>query len=401
MSARRAPFGLAALPLVAVFSAVLLVLTGCSTTGDDAGRDRTCVTDYDAAHDYFPQKVTVDYAKNFRIEYHANYAVLTVEQPFPGGRPESYALVRCGTPAPELTGPLAGAQVIDVPVRTVYSGSTTQLPWFTELGVLDTLTGAASTSMITSPEVRARVAAGKVTEYATGATINTERVMAAHPDVVLTDGTENAAYPALRRAGIPVVAVADWLESDPLAIAEWIKVLGVLTDTAGKADEVFAGIAARYNELAARTRGLPVTRILYGADFQGTWSVPGEASPSGRLIRDAGGDWPWSSSAGTSVQTSFEDVVARAGDAPLWLVADNQWTTIGDVTAVDPRYRRLAAVASGNVWNANLAMGPTGGNDFFESGSARPDLVLGDTVAILHPELLPDHTFVYYRKLAG
>ncbi len=386
--------------VAALGGAVLLALTGCTAAVDDPGRDRTCVTDYDAGRDYFPQKVTVDYAKNFRVDYHANYAVLTVEQPFPGGRPESYALVRCGTPAPELTGPLAGAQVIDVPVRTVYSGSTTQLPWFTELDVLDTLTGAASTSMISSPQVRARVDAGKVTEYATGATIDTERVMAARPDVVLTDGTENAAYPALRRAGIPVVAVADWLESDPLAIAEWIKVLGVLTDTAARADEVFDQIARRYTDLAARTRGLPVARILYGADFQGTWSVPGADSPSGRLIRDAGGDWPWSSAPGISVQTSFEDVVARAADAPIWLVADNQWTTIGDVTAVDPRYRSLAAVSSGQVWNANLAMGPTGGNDFYESGSARPDLVLADTVAILHPELLPGHTFVYYRKLS-
>ncbi|GAC58767.1 putative ABC transporter substrate-binding protein [Gordonia hirsuta DSM 44140 = NBRC 16056] len=385
--------------LIAALGATLLVLTGCTAVVDDAGRDRTCVTDYDAATDYFPDKVAVEYAKNFRLDYQRNHIVLTVEQPFPGGSPQSFALVRCGTPAPELTGTLSGAQVIDVPVRTVYSGSTTQLPWFTELGVLDSLTGAASTSMITNAAVRERVAAGKVAEYATGATIDAERVLGAKPDVLLTDGTENNAYATLRRSGIAVVPVADWLESDPLAIAEWIKVLGVLTDTSAKAQEVFDGIASRYTELAAKARGLPPVQILYGADFQGTWSVPGRDSPSGRLITDAGGTWPWHDSPGVSVQQNFEQVLSRAGELPIWLVADNQWKTIADVTGADPRYRSLAAVSTGQVWNANRSMGPDGGNDFYESGSARPDLVLADTVAILHPELLPDHEFVYYREL--
>lgn len=386
--------------LPALLGISALILTGCGGTSDDPGRPRTCVDDYSAGTDYFPDKATVDYAQNFTLDYHPNYVVLTVRQPFPGGGPESYALVRCGTPAPELTGDLAGAQTVELPAQTVYSGSTTQLPWFTELGVLDALTGAADTSMITDEQVRERVAEGKVTEYATGATVDTERVLSAHPDVVLTDGTENGAYPVLRRAGIPVVAVADWLESSPLAIAEWVKVLGVLTDTSAKAQEVFAGIAQRYNDLAAKARGAAVTDLLYGADFQGTWTVPGADSSSGRLITDAGGRWPWSDRAGNSVQLSFEEVVDRAGDQPIWLVSDNQWTSIADVLAVDPRYRNLKAVSSGQVWNANLAMGPSGGNDFFESGSARPDLVLADTVAILHPELLPDHEFVYYRRLA-
>jgi iron complex transport system substrate-binding protein len=30
----------------------------------------------------------------------------------------------------------------------------------------------------------------------------------------------------------------------------------------------------------------------------------------------------------------------------------------------------------------------------------RPDLILADLVAILHPDLLPDHEFVYYQHLA-
>jgi iron complex transport system substrate-binding protein len=40
-----------------------------------------------------------------------------------------------------------------------------------------------------------------------------------------------------------------------------------------------------------------------------------------------------------------------------------------------------------------------GANDFWESGAARPDLVLSDLIHVMHPELLPDHDLVYYRRL--
>ena len=387
--------------LFAGLSVLALLVAGCGTDDGSGttGLPRTCVSDYEQGKDYFPDKVTVDYATNFTLDFQSDYAVLTIKQPYPGGAPATYVVSACGTPEPELTGPLAGAQVIDGPVQKVFSGSTTQLPWFTELGVLDALTGVADGSLVSNDQVRARIDDGSVVQYGTGGNIDTERVLADKPDVLLTDGTQNDAYPAIERAGIPVIGVADYLETSPLGTAEWIKVLGVLTGRADQAQKVFAGIADRYNRLAQRTRDLPDVDILYGADFQGTWSVPGEQSVSGQVIRDAGGDWPWSDRPGSSVQTSWENILAEGAAMPIWLVADNAWTTIADVEKADPRYANLQAVSSGQVWNANLKMGPTGGNDFYESGTARPDLVLADTVAILHPELLPDHEFTYYRQL--
>ena len=40
-----------------------------------------------------------------------------------------------------------------------------------------------------------------------------------------------------------------------------------------------------------------------------------------------------------------------------------------------------------------------GGNDYYETAAADPDVVLADLIKILHPDLLPDHTLVYYRQL--
>ena len=44
-------------------------------------------------------------------------------------------------------------------------------------------------------------------------------------------------------------------------------------------------------------------------------------------------------------------------------------------------------------------MNGLGGNDYYESGIVRPDLVLEDFIRILHPEVLPDNDLFYYKNL--
>jgi len=44
-------------------------------------------------------------------------------------------------------------------------------------------------------------------------------------------------------------------------------------------------------------------------------------------------------------------------------------------------------------------MNDYGGNDYWETGSLRPDLVLADLIKILHPDLLPEHELVFRRRL--
>ncbi|MGX6508725.1 ABC transporter substrate-binding protein [Rhodococcus sp. SJ-2] len=382
--------------------AVGVVLTACSTATTAPEMDTTadgCITDFDATVDYFPDKSEIVDAENFSITYENSYQVLTVEEPFPGGSPESYVLVKCGAPAPELSAELADAQQITVPISSLYSGSTTHLPLVTELDVLDVLTGVSNGSMVSDTAVVDRIAAGDVTEYASGGTIDTEAVVVAAPDVVMTGGMDDPAYTQLREAGIGVVANAEWLESSPLGRAEWIKVMAALTGTQARAEEVYDGIRSDYLEVADKAAGAEPAPALLGGMSQGTWYMSSGGSYMGRLFSDAGATWPWQDVTSTgSLPLDFEAVIAESSDAPTWLVV-NSWTSIGDALADDERYGELAAVGTGQVWNANKALGPGGGNDYYERGVLRPDLVLSDLVAILHPELLPDHKFTFYQQL--
>ncbi|MFE7129651.1 ABC transporter substrate-binding protein [Streptomyces sp. NPDC057638] len=390
---------------LALLTALLLTLAACGSNSPgprDEAKDRVqgCAAPFSSGRDYFPDKSTVRHAKNFTIRYEKSYQVLTVKEPYPKGKPESYVLVRCGAPDPKLTGDLARAQRITVPVKSLYSGSTTQLSLLTESGSLGVLTGVASTKYVVSADVRQRIAAKKVAEYAPNGTINTEKVIAARPDAVMTAGMDDPQHAKLRRAGIGVVANAEWLEPTPLGRAEWIKAVAALTGTEKRAGKVFHDVERAYQRAAANAAtASPPTPVLLGTLYQGAWTLAAGGSYFGQMVTTAGGSYPWQGDGSTgSLRLSFETVYARAGSARTWLV-DQTWKSTADAVKADRRHARLAAVSSGEVWSNTKALGPDGGNDFYESGVLRPDLVLADLVAILHPELASDHRFVYYTQV--
>ncbi len=393
----------------AAFLATALALTACGGGSGTAPETRAraagegCIEDFDPAKDYFPVKSTVQHAENFTLRYEKSYQVLTVKEPFPKGKPESYVLVKCGAPKPKLSGELATAQQVTVPVKSLYSASTTHLPLLTETGTLDVLTGVASSANISSAQVLDRVKAGKVTEYAKDRTLSAETVIGAKPDVLMTQGTDDPQYPKLRAAGIAVVANAEWLEASPLGRAEWVKAMAALTGAEKRAGEVFDTVERDYRKVAEKgaqavERGKPV-EVLPGTMYQGTWYMPAGGSYAARLIKDAGGTYPWAGEAGTgNVQLNFEAVYAKGGAAPVW-IADQQWKTTADAVKADDRYAELKALSGGAVWTNTKALGPGGGNDYFERGVLRPDLVLADLFALLHPEQAEGHSFTFYTQV--
>jgi len=392
--------------LVAMGATLLITPVLLAACGDDesggqsaAAGDRGCVESYDPDTDYFPVKSTVEYATNFTITYEKNYQVLTVKQPYPDGDPESYVLVRCGTPAPELTGELADAQRIEVPITSLYSESTTHLPLLADLGRIDVLTGVADSTTVVNADVRRLIDEGKVVQYATAGQIDTERVVAGDPDVLMTGGMDVPEYATLRDAGIGVVANAEWLEDDPLGRAEWVKFMAALLGEEARATEVFDQIEADYQATAAKVpEGEPIP-VLLGSVFQGTWYMPTGNRYIGRLLADAGATYPWADVTGTeSLQLDFETVFTESGDARIWLT-DRDWATLADATAEDPRYGEFTAAREGEVWTYGVPSTPEGGIDYWERGVTRPDLILGDLVAILHPETSPDHEFAFYSRV--
>lgn len=361
-----------------------------------------CVDEYDAAVDYFPEKVSVEYA-SFEVEYFNNYKLVTVNDPWLGANQSyQYVLVQCGTPAPEAYSDLP---VIEIPVDSIISLSTTYLPQLETLGLLDRLVGIDSTLWTTTESVRERIAAGDVIEVGSGTTINVELVLDLEPGLIMAYSIgmpEYDTHPVLEEAGLPVVLNGDFVEQDPLGRTEWLKFMALFFNKDGEAQSQFAQIVEEYNEVAALAASVEEQPTAFlSSVYNGTWWMAGGESYMARLLEDAGADYLWAGT-GTvgSEPVAFETVLDVAVDADYWVNPDNSfWFTVEDVLASDERYAEFAALQSGNLYNNNAIVNENGGNAFYESGAANPHILLKDLVKIFHPDLLPEHELVYYRQV--
>jgi len=367
-----------------------------------ANLDGGCAESYDPSVDYFPQKLSVTFATGFEVEYHNNYKIVTVTNPWQGAQESfRYVLVQCGTPAPQE---VDGA-VIEVPVANIMAMSTTYLPTLDSLGMTDRLIGIDSYMWTTNKAVRARIEAGEVAEIGSGAGVNVELTLDLNPALVMTYGTGFSDYdthPVLLEAGIPVALNGDFVEQDPLGRAEWMKFIALFFNREADAAEEFDAIAAEYQRVAALTASVPERpTVLLSSVYNGTWYVAGGNSYTAKLLADAGAAYLWADEGDVgALPLDFESVYAVAADADFWLNPDNSfWFSIEDVIASDPRYADFECLESGQMFNNNANVNENGGNAYYEVGAAHPEMVLKDLVRILHPHLLPDHELVFFRQI--
>lgn len=331
---------------------------------------------------------------------------LTVSNAWEGAPDLTYALVPHGSPAP----PAADyAGVIPLPVRRIASLTTSALPHLADLGALDRLVAIDTVDYVYNRTVIDAVTAGRIAEVGTATEFDLERLLAQRPDLVIASayGPDDPTIARITAAGIPVLVYADWREETPLGRAEWIRVIGLLVEREATARELFQSREAAYRELANRVAAAvaPVgparqPTIMANAPWQGSWPVPAGESYVARLFADAGGAYLWADQPGTGSRfLDLEAALARAATADYWINLNVGWRSRGDVARLDPRLAAFGPYQSGNLYHHNRRVRPSGANDFWESGAARPDLVLRDLVTILHPEIVPGATLHYYRRL--
>lgn len=311
-----------------------------------------------------------------------------------------YRLVREGLSLPDTD--LKDIKVIRIPVKRVIALSTTYLSSIEVLGESDSLIGVSAFKHINSPTIIRRIETGAMVELGSGSSINVEKIVASNPDVVFATalGNGNEIHPVLDRFGVFAALSSAWLETSALGRAEWIKYYAAFYDKLEEAESFFDGIEHDYNALCERTslvKHRPT--VLCNAPWGGTWYVPGGNSYVARMIEDAGGNYLWRDNPMIgSAPLDYESVYSRGIEAEFW-INTMQFDTIESLCGSDERFLEFRSVVDGSVFNNTRRLNSQGGNDLWERGVVHPEEVLADLIAILHPELLPDHEQVYYRKL--
>jgi iron complex transport system substrate-binding protein len=315
-------------------------------------------------------------------------------------------LVQCGTDDPAIDGAIR----VEVPVRSVVSLTTTNLPHLDTLDAVDRLVGVGTGAFVSTPSVVERIEAGEAPDFAdaSGQT-DLERLVATDPDLLVVDAFGDAVLDDVTRfadAGVTTALNADFDEQTLLGRAEWLKVTALFLNAEAQANAAYDEIAAAYTETveaaasAAAEGGRP--RAFVNAPFEGTWFTPGGASFLANAIDDAGGDYVFADDDSSgSLSLDIETVLDRAGDADVWLQAGSVDGTIEDLLAQDPRFAEFDAVADDEVWANDAMTTPSGGNAVFELAYTRADLFLADLFAILHPEDGGDHELVFFGRVGG
>lgn len=342
-------------------------------------------------------------AGRFSIEHTDSCTILTINSPWQGaeGVQQSYCLVKRGR-GKEINFP--GAEIIEVPVKNIICMSSTHLAMISALGEQGSITGLSGLNYAYDKSVRERIDSGLISEVGYDSGINSELIINLSPDLIMMYGigSESAGYISrIAEIGFKIMYNADYLENDPLGKAEWIKVFGALYCREEKADSLFESIRAEYDSLKKIITAAELSdpSVLLGLPYRDTWFVSPGNSYVSNLISDAGGSYLWSDiRSDFSMPFSFEAVYIRSLEADFWLNAGSAGSK-AEIEALDPRLNDIPCWISGNIYNNTKRMSPGGGNDYWESGTMNPHLILKDIASILHPELFRDHELVYYRKI--
>lgn len=343
---------------------------------------------------------SINHASGLEIYRHEGYTVVKVTNPWPDAKEAfTYVMQKKGGIVPDS---LKSHTIIQVPLKTIVVTSTTHIPSLEILGEENTLVGFPDMDFISSEKTRARIEAGKVKEAGKNEQLNTEVLLDLNPDALVgfSISSHNKTMDNLQQSGMKVLYNGDWNEQSPLGKAEWIKFFGALYDKEAIADELFAQIEKDYNDaLALAKKATAKPTVLCGAIFQNQWYMPQGGSWGALFLKDAGVDYLWADSEGTgSLSLSLETVLDKAENADFW-IGPSQYTSLKEMTDANPHYAQFKSFKSKQVYSSANKKGKTGGLIYYELANNRPDLVLKDLIAILHPELLPGYQLQFFERL--
>ncbi len=343
--------------------------------------------------------VTLLYAKGFALSHAAHYTTVTVYNPWKTGEIyDTYYLVKNDT----VTVPTGGHK-IEIPLKSLMANSATHLGFLEMLGELDKITGVSSADYIYNPTVRQRIADGKIKKLGDAFNLDIENLLLLHPQAIMTTAynADDENSKRMKQTGLALIYNIEWQERSLLGRAEWIKFVAAFFDKEVLADSLFNEIEQQYTRIKDQTSHLSQhPSIFSGQDFRGTWSMPGGQSYTAQLFRDAGATYYYAGDSTTgSIEGNIEEALIRFSDADIWVGV--QVPSLRELEETNSKYKLFKAFREGNVYNYNKRMSPTGGNDYWESGVARPDLLLKDITKICHPDLLPDYEFTYMTRLVN
>ena len=353
-------------------------------------------------------------------EYNGKYAEVTIANPWKEGTLlHRYILVPKGEEGNKTVARLAmqrsaGARCVTDTVRTpvensaVFTSPHCQLLY--ELGCGQAIRGVCDLDYINIPDVKKRAASAgnhgsssAIVDCGSSMAPDIERIIALKPEAILVSPFENSGgYGKLDKLHIPLIEVADYMETSPLGRAEWMKFYGMLFEKSdakdskteissskagifqSKADSLFAKIEKEYLNLKAAAKKLPAgLSVLTERKTGSVWYVPGGQSTIGILLKDANARYIFSEDQHSgSLAMSPEQILAKAKNIDVWAFKYFGGKPLSQSQLLQEYagYKSLAAFGSSRIYQVDTSREP-----YFEITSFHPEVLLREFILLSHP----------------
>ncbi|KAG0028451.1 hypothetical protein BGZ81_004731 [Podila clonocystis] len=342
---------------------------------------------FDAAVDYFPNKIHVDNGALFSVRYEKNYKVVTNTAP---GQNVSYVLTQCGTPAPNASLFSNTTLFFNVPIKSAASIATTAVAYVEMLGRRSALKAVDTEGLVSSPCVQLGLDKGEIKGLEDkNLTLRAEQFGAV--DLVFsTSGSE----PGTTNK---TVVTSDVTDPGPLNRAEWLEFYATFFNLEESAQVLTASINNNYNCFKSAANAKDKKPVVAWAQFTAasqfnnnaaSWSF--SPAPYKRILTEDAGATFFNGTNKASFATAAEFAAAAT---TVDVLIDE--TFIGDSwTAFLQNYNLtessdLKFIKNKAVFRQDGLVNPNDGRDWFASAVAMNDAVLQDVIRTVHPEILP------------
>lgn len=273
----------------------------------------------------------------------------------------------------------------------IISGSSTINGMLSMLQSQSRLVGINNIDYVYDSKIKQLFQEGNLKEVQDLNTVSVESIVATRANILFYNGygTTPEIANTLQELNIICIPLYDWKENEPLGKAEWIKVIGALTNQLDQAISIFANTNEHYTELktkASLQKNKP--KVLAGHLWGDIWNAPAGDSYLAHLIQDGGGDYVYSNTVGTgSIQKSIEQIIKENESTDIWL--NPGYPNLKEVSLNNPHTDQLKCSNQIYDYTANV-------NYYWERASLQPDLVLEDYIHIFAGK---EDSLHFYRRV--
>ena len=369
------------------------------------------------------------YAKNLTIVRHEGYTEVSLKDPWNQGKTlHRYILASHSAPvgatnasghdtnevpSGEVVGDIPsaaarGATIIHVPLQRVVVGTSVLCGLIDKLGRRDAIGGVCDVQYVNIPFVQEGCRKGTIADCGSGLAPTLEKIIDLQPDGICLSPFQNSGgYGRIEELDVPIIEMADYMETSALGRAEWVRFYGMLLGVEDKADSLFNAVEQDYlhlrqlayssssttpssssdsvPSLSGRIPSTSSPSILMDKQTGSVWYVPAGRSTIGGIIRDANIQYAWSDDEQSgSLPLPFETILEKAGLADIWLFRYNapQSVTYASLLSENSAYSQFKAFKQRQCYGCNTAT-----TTFYEDTPFHPNLLLRDFIIIAHPEL--------------